>query len=88
MEIEKIIEHFTELLQASKDGLLEWELKGNTVYETNWNGQEIIVDRRNNIDTNSQEVYLKIGEFENIYLPDSDEFTYLVEVQDEIKWKH
>lgn len=80
MLFEEIIELFTELHQAKESEQLEWELTGKTRYETNWNGQEIIVDRRNNIDKNEQEVYLKVGDFEEAYSPLTEEFNFLAKI--------
>ncbi|MEY8860118.1 hypothetical protein [Tenacibaculum singaporense] len=77
MEFNKVIELLNELTEAKENSELEWELTGNTRYETNWNGQDIVVDRRNNIDINSQEIYIKVAAFEEAYLPNTDEFNFL-----------
>ena len=84
MEFKKIIELFLELNEAKKSQELEWTSTGNTRYETNWNGQEIIIDRRNNVNKDSQEIYLKIDEFEKEYLPESEEFKSLAKILDTI----
>jgi len=84
MNFEEIIELFTELHQAKESEQLQWESTGNTRYETNWNGQEIIVDRRNNLDKNTQEIYLKVGDFENVYDPLTEEFTFLAQILEAI----
>ena len=84
MNFDAIIELFTELHQAKESEQLEWELTGNTRYETVWNEQEIIVDRRNNIDKNEQEVYLKVGDFEEAYSPLTEEFNFLAKIIDAI----
>ncbi|SFZ94438.1 hypothetical protein SAMN05428642_104181 [Flaviramulus basaltis] len=84
MNLEAIIELFTDLHQAKESGQLEWELTANTRYETNWNGQDIVVDRRNNIDKNEQEVYLKVDEFEEAYSPMTEEFNFLAKIIDSI----
>ncbi|AXT19795.1 hypothetical protein D7030_01390 [Flavobacteriaceae bacterium AU392] len=84
MKFEEIIELFTELHEAKESEQFDWELTGNTRYETNWDGQEIIIDRRNNIDKNEQEVYLKVDEFEEAYSPLTEEFNFLAKIIDAI----
>lgn len=84
MKFEKVIELLNELTEAKENNHLEWEFTGNTRYETNWNGQDIIVDRRNNVDRDSQETYIKIGIFEAAYLPNTEEFDFLVKFIDSL----
>lgn len=84
MKFETIIELSKELHQAKLNDELVWESTGNRREETNWNGQEIIIDRRNNIDRNTQEIYLKIGSYETAFLPDTKEFKYLGEYLEKI----
>jgi hypothetical protein len=84
MEFEEIIELFNELAESKQSNQLEWISRGNTRFETNWNGQDIVIDRRNNIDIDSQEIYLKVAEFEISYLPESEEFESLVIILDAI----
>ncbi|WP_292948271.1 hypothetical protein [Olleya sp. UBA1516] len=84
MNFESIIELFKELFEAKKNQQLNWSLTGKTRYETNWNGKEIIIDRRNNIDKNTQEIYLEIDDFNKSYLPESEEFNFLAKIIDAI----
>ncbi|WP_339629672.1 hypothetical protein [uncultured Maribacter sp.] len=78
MNFEEISELFTQLQQAKLNNAVEWECLGKTRYRTNWNGQEIEVDRRNNIDKDVQEIYLKVEDFENTYSSNTEEFDFLV----------
>jgi len=84
MKFKEIIKLYNELSEAKESNQLEWISRGNTRYETNWNGQDIVIDRRNNLDIDSQEIYLKVAEFEISYLPESEEFDSLVEIIDTI----
>ena len=84
MEFEEILKLLAEVSNAVEAQEIEWENTGKTRYETNWEEQEIIIDRRNNIDKNSQELYVKIGDFEKMYLPSSDEFEQLTSFMDSI----
>ncbi len=84
MKFKEIIELLNELTEAKENNQLEWESTAKNRYETNWNAQDIVVDRRNNIDIDSQEIYLKVAEFEMSYLPESEEFDFLVNIIDAI----
>lgn len=84
MSLEEIKEKLAEISQGVKANEVEWILTGNTRHEINWATQDVIIDRRNNIDKNSQEICLKVGEYEGAFLPDTDEFNFLVEFQDKI----
>lgn len=84
MKFEKVIELLNELIEAKGDNQLEWELVGNTRFETNWNDKDIIIDRHNNVDKDSLEIYIKIGVFEAEYLSSTEEFDLLVKFIDSL----
>ncbi|MEY8860149.1 hypothetical protein [Tenacibaculum singaporense] len=84
MEFEKVIELLNELTEAKENNELEWKSIRNTSYETNWNGEDIIIDRHNNVDKDSLEIYIRIGQFEAEYLSSTDEFSFLSNYIDSI----
>ncbi|MBZ9628144.1 hypothetical protein LB450_08540 [Psychroflexus sp. CAK1W] len=56
---------------------------GATKYETELDGKTLIFDRRNNTDKDQVECYIKIGNYENVYAPDSEEFAL---ISDFVTW--
>lgn len=77
MNFKEINALFTELQKAKLNNEVEWECLGKTRYKTNWNGQEIEVDRRNNIDKDAQEIYLKVEDLETTCTSKTEEFDFL-----------
>ncbi|WP_027066154.1 hypothetical protein [Maribacter sp. Hel_I_7] len=77
MKFKEISELFSALQQAKLNNEVEWECIGKSRYRTNWNDQEIEVDRRNNIDKDVQEIYLKVEDFESTYTSSTEEFNIL-----------
>jgi len=84
MKLEAIVGLLDELHQAKVSEELLWELTGNTRHKTNWNGQEIIIDRRNNVDKDTQEIHFKVGDFEVGFLPKTKGFKLLEIFQNKI----
>lgn len=84
MSLEEIKEVLAEISQGVKANEIEWTLTENTRHEINWATKDVIIDRRNNIDEKSQEICLKVGDYEGAFLPETDEFNFLLEFQNNI----
>lgn len=84
MSLEEIKEVLAETSQGVKANEIEWTLTENTRHEINWATKDVIIDRRNNIDEKSQEICLKVGDYKGAFLPETDEFNFLLEFQNNI----
>ena len=80
-ELRDLIEELrskTEVDEAS------WSIGGGkTRYETELDGKTLIFDRRNDADTEKVECFVKVGDYENVYGRDSEEFTL---ISDFVSW--
>lgn len=75
-EIRDLIEDLRNREDIQEAG---WTLAGNTKYEITLDGVDMVFDRYNSIDRNRPECYIKVGEFEGIYGPDTEEFEMITD---------
>lgn len=74
------LEEIKELiLNLEKTEELDWTFGGKIRYSTEINGEIIVIDRRNNADTETSECYIKKGKIETIFNDGSDEYKLLSE---------
>jgi len=86
MNLEDLTELFGTLNQANEGGELEWNLSGNTRIDTVWEEQVILAVRFNHADTEEQMVYFKVGDSEWEYSEGSQEFDFISNQIENIKW--
>jgi len=72
--------------QAREDDELEWDINGNTRIDTVWEEQVILAVRFNHADTDEQMIYFKVGDSEWEYSQGSEEFDFISNQIENIKW--
>lgn len=86
MNLEDLTELFGTLNQAREDDELEWDINGNTRIDTVWEEQVILAVRFNHADTDEQMIYFKVGDSEWEYSQGSEEFDFISNQIENIKW--
>ena len=84
MTTQEVREFLDELTEQTQNGEINWTPSGKTRFESTINGEEIILDRFNNLDTDRAECFLRIGGYENVYVSDDDEFDMITEFVDNL----
>ena len=80
-EIRDLIEELRSKTEAEE---ASWSMgEGKTKYEIELDGISLIFDRYNNVDKEQLECYIKVGDYENVYGPDSEEFEL---ISDFVSW--
>lgn len=72
-EIKELILNLEKIEQS------EWSFGGKIRYSTDLDGENIVIDRRNNVDTETSECYIKKGKIEAIFYDGSEEYKLLSE---------
>lgn len=76
-EISELIENLRSMTEAEE---ASWSVgSGKTRYETVLDGKILIFYRYNNIENDQLECYVKVGDFENVYGQDDEEFDLISE---------
>ena len=76
-EISELIKNLRSMTEAEE---ASWSVGGGkTRYETKLNDTILIFDRYNNTENDQLECYVKVGDFENVYGQDDEEFDLISE---------
>jgi hypothetical protein len=72
----------------NEDENVKWSDKGKSHHLTTYEEQEVELSRFNNADTDVQMIYLKVGDLEWEYSQGSEEFDFISNQIDNIKWSN